>query len=163
MWKGSQFKPKMVKIFKFIFRPQKNVDTSPFYITLKTWRKCHGYGTGTTCLRDLVMNEIPAYSGEQAAQFLDWLMQQGEETFHSIPEQFKRWCGGWEEIPERISGRRPRGERVVRTLHITWLFVLRATDLQCERWHRYVNKWVRQRYKLRGGGVMDLMSRDWHL
>ena len=59
----------------------------------------------TTYVRDLVLNEIPAYSGEQAAQFLDWLMQQGEEAFHSIPERFKRWRGGWEEIPRRICGR----------------------------------------------------------
>ena len=28
-----------------------------------------------------------------------------EEAFHSIPERFKRWRWGWEEIPRRICGR----------------------------------------------------------
>ena len=87
---------------------------------------------------------------------------EGEEAFHSIPERFKRWRGGWEEIPGRISGRRPQGARSVRELRQRYtlpdclFFVLR------ECWHRYVNNRVRQGKKLGGGGVMVLTSRDWH-
>ena len=96
---------------------------------------------GTTYLRDLVMNEIAGYAGEQAAQFLDWLMQQGGDAFQSIPEQFKRRLGrnSWEDqrtspnssdVPEEQEMSRATYDLA---LHITGLFVLRrATHSPCE-------------------------------
>ena len=90
---------------------------------------------------DLVMNEIPTYSGERSGQFSDWLMQQGGDAFQSIPEQFKRRLGrnSWEDqrtspnssdVPEEQEMSRATYDLA---LHITGLFVLRrATHSPCE-------------------------------